>query len=107
MPQGQHDCAAARVGGLAQVGPAGRHRLGCGAGGESLEDGDVRASLPLVTTITMRLVWCGAVRVGLVRRGVLWCVVARCGVVLCGVVGLVSTLGVYCGLLLWASNLCV
>ena len=58
-------------------------------------------------TMTMRLVWCGVVQVGLVRRGVLWCVVAWRGVVLCGVVGWVSTLGVYCGFLLWASTLCV
>ena len=34
----------------------------------------------------------------------LWCVVARRGVVLCGVVGWVSTLGVYCGFLLYDGS---
>ena len=58
-------------------------------------------------TMTMRLVWCGAGWFGVTWRVVVCCGAAWCGVVLFGVVGWVSTLGVYCGFLLWASTLCV
>ena len=71
------------------------------AGEESFEDGDVRASLPLVTTITMRLVWvrCGAGWFGVTWRVVVCCGAAWCGFVWCG------WLGVDSGCLLWVSTL--
>ena len=55
-------------------------------------------------TMTMRLVWCGAGWFGVTWRVVVCCGAAWCGVVLFGVVGWVSTLGVYCGFLLYDDS---